>query len=75
MEEEPLSSNVKDEDIIPDEYAVEYDIGEISRVLAEIRDIENVFDNFKEQLYTIETSIKNCRLALHKLEKEEDLPL
>jgi len=75
MEEEAVVNEVKNEDIVPDDYAVEYDIGEIGRVLAEIRDIENVFDNFKEQLYTIETSIKNCRLALHKLEKEEDLPL
>ena len=57
-----------------DKYIVEYDISEIGKVLSEIREIESAFDNLKNQFYIIETAIKNCRLALHKLDKKEDLP-
>ena len=57
MEEEPLSSNVKDEDIVPDEYAVEYDISEVGNVLSNIRDIESVIDNLEKQFNSIKNAV------------------
>ncbi len=74
MEEEPLSSNVKDEDIVPDEYAVEYDISEVGNVLSNIRDIESAIDNLEKQFNSIKNAVKNTRRTLHKLTKDEDLP-
>ena len=74
MEEEPLLSNVKDEDIVPDEYAVEYDISEVGNVLSNIRDIESVIDNLEKQFNSIKNAVKNTRRILHKLTKDEDLP-
>jgi len=74
MEEEPLSSNVKDEDIVPDEYAVEYDISEVGNILSNIRDIESVIDNLEKQFNSIKNAVKNTRRILHKLTKDEDLP-
>ncbi len=74
MEEEPLSSNVKDEDIVPDEYTVEYDISEVGNILSNVRDIESVIDNLEKQFNSIKNAVKNTRRILHKLTKDEDLP-
>ena len=64
----------KDEDVVSDEYIVEYDVSEIGNVLAEIRGIENAMDSLKKSTYLIDNSIKNIRMVLHKLESEQDLP-
>jgi len=64
----------KDEDVVSDEHIVEYDVSEIGNVLAEIRGIENAMDSLKKSIYLINNSIKNTRMVLHKLDKEEDLP-
>ena len=64
----------KDEDVVSDEYIVEYDVSEIGNVLAEIRGIENAIDSLKKSIYLIDNSIKNIRMVLHKLESEQDLP-
>ena len=65
---------MKHEDVISDEHIVEYDVSEIGNVLAEIRGIENAMDSLKKSIYLINNSIKNTRMVLHKLDKEEDLP-
>ena len=57
-----------------DTYIVEYDINEIGNVLSSIREIENTMDNFKKQFVLVDNAIKNARKALHKLDKDEDLP-
>ena len=64
----------KDEDVVSDEYIVEYDVSEISNVLSEIRGIENAMDSLKKSICSIDDSIKNTRIVLHKVESEQDLP-
>ena len=64
----------KDEDVVSDEYIVEYDVSEIGNVLSNIRDIENAMDNFEKQFNFIKDCVKNTRKTLHKLIKDEDLP-
>ena len=74
MQNKSVSSDIKDKDVVSDEYAVEYDISEVGKALSEIREIEGVMDNLKKPFYLINNSIKNARIVLHKLDKEEDLP-
>jgi len=74
MQNKSVSSDIKDKDVVSDEYAVEYDISEVGKALSEIREIEGVMDNLKKSFYLINNSIKNARIVLHKLDKEEDLP-
>ena len=74
MDEESVVNEIKDEDVVSDEHIVEYDVSEIGNVLAEIRGIENAMDSLKKSIYLIKNSIKNTRMVLHKLDKEEDLP-
>ena len=64
----------KDEDVVSDEHIVEYNVSEIGNVLSEIRGIENAMGSLKKSIYLIDNSIKNIRMALHKLESEQDLP-
>ena len=64
----------KDEDVVSDEYIVEYDVSEIGNVLAEIRGIENAIDSLKKSITSIDDSIKNSRLILHQLEDDKELP-
>ena len=74
MEEEAVVNEIKDEDVVSEEYTVEYDASEIGNVLAEIRGIENAMDSLKKSIYLINNSIKNTRMVLHKLDRDEDLP-
>jgi hypothetical protein len=74
MEEEAVVNEVKNEDIVSEEYIVEYDVSEIGNVLAEIRGIENAIDRLKDCISSIDNSIKNSRIILHKLEDEKELP-
>ena len=64
----------KDEDVVSDEYIVEYDVSEIGNVLAEMRGIENAMDSLKKSIYLIDNSIKNSRIILHQLDNHKDLP-
>tara|TARA_R100001244_G_C5092548_1_gene116759 strand:+ start:237 stop:476 length:240 start_codon:yes stop_codon:yes gene_type:complete len=64
----------KDEDVVSDEYIVEYDVSEIGNVLAEIRGIENAIDSLKKSITSIDNSIRNSRLILHQLEDDKELP-
>ena len=64
----------KDEDVVSDEYIVEYDVSEIGNVLSEIRGIENAMDSLKNSIYLIDDSIKNTRIILHQLDNHKDLP-
>jgi len=64
----------KDEDVVSDEYIVEYDVSEIGNVLAEIRGIENAIDSLKKSIYLIDDSVKNSRIILHQLDNQKDLP-
>ena len=64
----------KDEDVVSDEYIVEYDVSEISNVLSEIRGIENAMNSLKKSIYLIDNSIKNSRIILHQLDNHKDLP-
>ena len=64
----------KDEDVVSDEYIVEYDVSEIGNVLSEIRGIENEMDSLKNSIYLIDDSIKNTRIILHQLDNHKDLP-
>jgi len=74
MEEEAVVNEVKNEDIVSEEHIVEYDVSEIGNVLAEIRGIENAIDRLKDCISSIDNSIKNSRIILHKLEDEKELP-
>ena len=74
MKKEPLSSDIKDEDVVSDEYAVEYDISEVGNVLSELSNIQNTMNNLQKQFDYINRAIQNSRLILHKLDKDEDLP-
>ena len=74
MEEEAVVNEVKNEDIVSEEHIVEYDVSEIGNVLAEIRGIENAIDRLKDCISSIDNSIKNSRMILHKLEDEKELP-
>ena len=64
----------KDEDVVSDEYIVEYDVSEIGNVLSEIRGIENAMNSLKKSIYLIDNSIKNSRIILHQLDNHKDLP-
>ena len=64
----------KDEDVVSDEYIVEYDVSEIGNVLSEIRGIENAMNSLKNSIYLIDNSIKNSRIILHQLDNHKDLP-
>jgi len=74
MEEEAVVNEIKNEDIVSEEHIVEYDVSEIGNVLAEIRGIENAIDRLKDCISSIDNSIKNSRIILHKLEDEKELP-
>ena len=74
MEEEAVVNEIKDEDVASEEHIVEYDVSEIGNVLAEIRGIENAIDRLKDCISSIDNSIKNSRIILHKLEDEKELP-
>jgi len=74
MEEEAVVNEVKNEDIVSEEHIVEYDVSEIGNVLAEIRGIENAINRLKDCISSIDNSIKNSRIILHKLEDEKELP-
>ncbi len=74
MQDEPVSSDIKDQDIVPDEYAIEYDIEEISNVLSELSNIQNAMNKLQKQFDLINNAILNSRKTLHQLSKIEDLP-
>jgi len=74
MEEEAVVNEIKNEDIVSEEHIVEYDVSEIGNVLAEIRGIENAINRLKDCISSIDNSIKNSRIILHKLEDEKELP-
>jgi len=74
MEEEAVVNDIKNEDIVSEEHIVEYDVSEIGNVLAEIRGIENAINRLKDCISSIDNSIKNSRIILHKLEDEKELP-
>ena len=74
MQDEPVSSDIKDEDVVPDDYAIEYDIEEISNVLSELSNIQNAMNNLQKQFDLINNAILNSRKTLHQLSKIEDLP-
>ena len=56
MQNKSVSSDIKDKDVVSDEYAVEYDISEVGKALSEIREIEGVMDNLKKSFYLINNS-------------------
>ena len=57
-----------------EEHITEYDVSEIGNVLAEIRGIENAIGRLKDCISSIDNSIKNSRMILHKLQDEKELP-
>ena len=74
MEEEAVVNEIKDEDVVSEEYTVEYDISEVGNVLSELSNIQNTMNNLQKQFDYINRAIQNSRLILHKLDKDEDLP-
>ena len=74
MQNKSLSSDIKDQDIVPDEHEIKYDIEEISNVLSELSNIQNAMDKLQKQFDLIRNAIVNSRMTLHQLSKIEDLP-
>ena len=74
MQNKSVLSDIKDQDIVSDEYAIEYDIEEISNVLSELSNVENAMNNLQKQFDLINNAILNSRKTLHQLSKIEDLP-
>jgi len=73
MSDEPLASSLKDEDVLPDEHIVSYDISEIDIVMSQLSEIHNAMANLKSSFQTIETAVTEARMSLHKV-TEEELP-
>ena len=74
MQDEPVSSDIEDQDIVPDEHEIKYDIEEISNVLSELSNIQNAMNKLQKQFDLINNAILNSRKTLHQLQKNEDLP-
>ena len=74
MQDEPVSSDIEDQDIVPDEHEIKYDIEEISNVLSDLSNIQNAMNKLQKQFDLINNAILNSRKTLHQLPKIEDLP-
>ena len=74
MQDEPVSSDIEDQDIVPDEHEIKYDIEETSNVLSELSNIQNAMNKLQKQFDLINNAILNSRKTLHQLPKIEDLP-
>ena len=74
MQDEPVLSDIEDQDIVPDEHEIKYDIEEISNVLSELSNIQNAMNKLQKQFDLINNAILNSRKTLHQLSKIEDLP-
>ena len=74
MQNKSLSSDIKDQDIVPDEHEIKYDIEEISNVLSELSNIQNAMNNLQKQFDFVTQGIENSRKILHQLPENEDLP-